>query len=289
MNVVNFIPKIFLKHKLINLFCNLRVQDRYTKCVFNKNSSAYIDLLDPEPRNTFIKKEFEPFFYKIALCFLPKTGLFFDLGANMGLCTFGLIQQRPEVKYHLFEANQQLVDLISKSIGLPENNKSKIFNNFGCLSTVSGFSHFNIDNDQLGQSHTSSNSEIGILTPNIILDKYCLSNHVSYVDFAKIDIEGQEFPALKGWQNFLSKKLVHSIFMECFPRNVTRYGIDIREPLIYLEDFGYTLYLCKKQDFCNFAEKPILQKFPHGILPVAKFKANNYPANFSTEILAVAS
>jgi FkbM family methyltransferase len=288
MNILNYTPKFLLKHKFINFICKLKLQERHTKCSFNFNSSAYIDLLDPEPRNIYIKKVFEPFFYKIALCFLPKSGIFFDIGANMGFCSFGLIKQRPEVNYHLFEANQQLVNLISRSKELPENNKSMIFNNFGCLSDKSGFSNFSIDNNQLGQSHTSSDSEIGIQTPNIVLDEYCLSNHISYVDFAKLDIEGQEFPAIKGWKKYLSKKSVHSIFMECFPRNVSRYGIDIREPLNYLEDFGYTLYLCKKQDFCNFADKPTLKKFPHGILPVAKFNAKDYPPDFSTEVLAVA-
>ena len=100
----------------------------------------------------------------------------------MGFCSFGLIKQRPEVNYHLFEANQQLVNLISRSKELPENNKSIIFNNFGCLSDKSGFSNFSIDNNQLGQSHIFRFRNC-IQTPNIVLDEYCLSNHISYVDF----------------------------------------------------------------------------------------------------------
>ena len=151
-----------------------------------------------------------------------------------------------------------------------------------------GFSSFHLQTDQSGQSHTAPNSGSGFKVKNLVLDDYCISKNVSFVDFAKIDIEGQEFPAILGWKNFLADKSVGAIFMESFPRNVIRYGIDINEPLFYLENHGYQLYLCKKQDFASFAEKPKEKQFPHGKLTVAKFEAKNYPANFSTEILAVA-
>ena len=43
-----------------------------------------------------------------------------------------------------------------------------------------------------------------------------------------------------------------------------------------------------EKNFMMYAEKPKEKQFPHGKLTVAKFEAKNYPANFSTEILAVA-
>ena len=41
----------------------------------------------------------------------PAHGYFFDLGANLGLCSFGLIQ-RTKTFCHLFEANARLTALL---------------------------------------------------------------------------------------------------------------------------------------------------------------------------------
>jgi FkbM family methyltransferase len=289
MDFIKYIPRSLLKHKLILSLCRLNLQNRYCKCRFNNHSTAFIDLLDPEPRNIFITGIFEPFFYEIALAFIPHNGTVFDLGANVGFCSFGLVHERKSANYHLFEANSDLVELISMSANLPENSNSVFFNNHGCLAQNSGFSFFHLQSDQSGQSHTALNSGDGVKVKNLVLDDYCISKNVSFVDFAKIDIEGQEFPAIIGWKNFLAQKSVGAIFMESFPRNVIRYGIDINEPLLYLENLGYNLYLCKQEDFASFAEKPKEKEFPHGKLKVAKFEAKNYPDNFSTEILAVAT
>lgn len=287
MDLIKHIPRVLLKHKFILLLCRLNLQNRYSKCRFNKHSTALIDLLDPEPRNVYITGIFEPFFFKIALAFIPDKGTFFDLGANVGFCSFGLVQQKPKAHYHLFEANTGLVELIAKSTNLPENKNSVFFNNNGCLAQKKGFSLFHLQSDQSGQSYTAPLSDAGVRVNNLVLDDYCSQRNISFVDFAKIDIEGQEYPAILGWKNFLADKSAGAIFMESFPRNVVKYGIDIKEPLIFLENLGYQLYLCKKQDFASFAEEPKETEFPYGNLKVAKFKAKNYPANFSTEILAV--
>ena len=287
MDLIHHFPQFALRHKIITLLCNLKIQDRYIVCNFNNSSSAIIDLLDPEPRNTFITGTFEPFFFKIALAFLPNNGVFFDLGANTGFCSFGLVQQKPNVHYHMFEANVGLVTQIAKSVRLPQNENTQFFNNHCCLAQHEGFSYFNIDPNQAGQSHTSTHDQLGIRIQNMLLDHYCVQNDISEVDFAKIDIEGQEYPAILGWEKFLKHKRVKSLLMESFPRNVQKYGIDIRSPLKFLENRGYQLFLCKKQDFASFAEQPSPESFPFGNLLVAKFKAREYPVDFSTEVLAV--
>lgn len=289
MDLIHHFPQFVLRHKFITMLCKLKIQDRYTVCNFNIHSSAIVDLLDPEPRNTFITGVFEPFFFKIALAFLPNNGIFFDLGANTGFCSFGLVQQKPNVHFHMFEANEDLVNQISKSTNLPQNKNSHFFNNYCCLSQNEGYSYFHIDHNQTGQSHTATQDQLGIRIQNLLLDHYCEQNNILQVDFAKIDIEGQEYPAILGWESFLKHKRVKALFIESFPRNVEKYGIDIRSPLKFLESQGYQLFLCKKQDFASFAEQSNFVSFPFGNLLVAKFKACDYPTDFSTEILAVAT
>ena len=120
---------------------------------YNRGATAYVDLRDPEVRNVFLKRSFEPDFFAIASAVLVDGGLFFDCGANFGLCTFGLI---PSVERglacHLFEANPNLTRYLEKSRSRFPSVSIKIIE--GCLADRPGTSRFQIDPEFTGQSHT---------------------------------------------------------------------------------------------------------------------------------------
>ena len=82
MQVLRLIPKSLRKHKIIELACRLKLHTRLDKCEFNNRSKAFLDLLDPEPRNVYIKRKFDPDFFEIASTFLPPNSVFFDLGLD---------------------------------------------------------------------------------------------------------------------------------------------------------------------------------------------------------------
>ena len=85
------VPKYLKKHKLIKLLLSLNLINEIQLVKFNSTSYAYIDCSDPEPRNVLIKETFDLDFFEVAKCFLNDNSIFFDLGANHGLCTFGLL------------------------------------------------------------------------------------------------------------------------------------------------------------------------------------------------------
>jgi len=287
MQALHLIPKPFRRHKIVELACKLKLHTRLDKCKFNNRSKAFLDLLDPEPRNIFIKGFFEPDFFELASAFLSTKSTFFDLGANYGLCCFGLLPRHSSVNFHMFEANESLVEIIKMSTTI--NPKSLFFVNHACISNKIGHTKFKLETNQSGQSHVSTNNEKGIEIKNLVLDEYCSEKKIDNVDFAKIDLEGHELKALKGWTSCLQKHLVRAIYIEIMPENQNRYNLKTNEPLLFLESLGYDLFLCKEDDFHHFGAKPKEYEFEFGILVLSEFNAQDFPADFSTDVLALAT
>ena len=175
---------------------------------------------------------------------------FFDLGANHGLCTFGLLPDLSSVKFHLFEANESLVQTIEKSTTL--HKESTFFVNHACISDEDGYSKFYLETKQTGQSHVATNKEGGVAIKNLVLDSYCRTNQMDRVDFAKIDLEGHELSALRGWEACLRDFIVKSIYIEIMPENQNRYGLQTNAPLKFLESIGYELFSMQRRRFFEF-------------------------------------
>ena len=282
---VFYLPTLLKRHSIIQALIRTKLISAEQPVAFNRNSMAYLNLNDPEPRNVFIKGSFDPDFFSIAKSLIPPNGVFFDLGANHGLCTFGLLPDFSSVKFHLFEANESLIRNIEKSSKLYA--KSTFLVNHACISDKAGYSKFYLEIKQTGQSHVATNAEDGVKIRNLVLDSYCKANEINRIDFAKIDLEGHELSALKGWKTCLKDHIVKSIYIEIMAENQNRYGLKTNAPLVFLESLGYQLFLCKSDDFTHFGDKPTKYQFETGTLILSKFQAKNFPENFATDVLAL--
>jgi FkbM family methyltransferase len=280
-----YLPPFLKRHSIIEALLRIKLISAEQLISFNRRSLAYLNLNDPEPRNVFLKCSFDPDFFSIARSLISPSGVFFDLGANHGLCSFGLLPDLSSVHFHLFEANESLVRTIQKSTAL--HKESIFFVNHACVSDEGGYSKFHLEPNQTGQSHVATKLEMGIEIRNLVLDQYCRKNGVRRIDFAKIDLEGHELSALKGWESYLRNHAVRALYVEIMPENQKRYGFKTNIPLVFLESLGYDLFLCKEEDFANFGEKPKKYQFDWGTLILSKFQAKNFPENFATDVLAV--
>ena len=286
MQIVRWLPKFLYRHKILDFICKFGWQDCVIPVRYNSNARTVIDLRDPEPRNVFIQKQFEPDFFDLANSFIGEKGTFFDLGANVGFCSFGLIPTNQRTEFHLFEANPNLIPLLRQSVELHPNQCFQL--NHCCISDTNGKTNFKMEANQSGQSHVCPTQGKGIEIPNLVLDDYCDQNQINCIDFAKIDIEGHELPALQGWQKNLSDHRVKAVYVEIIPENQKRYGRKTNAPLAYLESLGYSLFLCKDPDFRHFGNQPKTLNVKNGSLPLVKFDASEYPEEFATDILAIA-
>ena len=286
MQLLHWLPRFLLRHKTIDFLCKIGLQNRVSEIEFNDGARTIIDLSDPEPRNVFIQREFEPHFFDIAKALTPQDGVFFDLGANVGFCSFGLVSFKPAARFHLFEASPQMVNLLNRSMDLHQAHSFQLTQS--CLSDREGHTRFHLTAEQSGQSHVATSSEEGIDVSNLLLDKYCEDHGITQIDFAKIDLDGHEVPALKGWRESLGKQNAKALYIEIIPENQARYDYETNAPLVFLESLGYRLFLCKPDDFGTFGSTAENHAFADGVLPLSEFRAEDYPSSFATDVLALA-
>ena len=177
----------------------------------------------------------------------------------MGFCTFGFVSivQIPFTTY--LKPTPQLIDLLKQSIELHPNQNFVL--NHSCVTNSKGQTRFKIELNQSGQSHVSTQNGPGIEVSNIRLDDYCIDMGIDYVDFAKIDLEGHELPALQGWRNYLSAHSVKALYIEIIPENQARYGIPTNAPLSYLESFVMNSIYAKKK-ILDLLDRPFKYERP---------------------------
>jgi FkbM family methyltransferase len=288
VNISNLIantPPLLRRHRLIEGLLWAFPDSNIQILQFNGKAKAFIDLSDANARQYLIKETFEPEFFAIATPFLSNGGTFFDVGANFGLCSFGLMTQlqNKTVDYHLFEANKHLLDLLSRSASFYQNNSIHINN--CCVSDVPGISKLNIVNGQLGQSFISASGLESV--PNLTIDDYVQTNNIKTITLMKMDIEGHEPLALKGAVSSLRKGLIDAIYLEVSTINLARGSYSPADCFDLLLDCGFKLYYCKPVDLQEkrLAEKTFSAQINGQTLPLAHLE--NHPGDYQTDILAI--
>lgn len=134
---------------------------------------------------------------------LPLDGVFFDVGANIGVYSLNLFQKAKNI--FAFEATKKTYDNLSKTI--LDNGIKNIQAYFNAVDNKDDVevSIFYGDN-ALGSDNSGANSmHIGNTIANIVktisIDTFVERNSISRIDIVKIDIEGNELYALQGGIN----------------------------------------------------------------------------------------
>ena len=191
------LPRPLRRHKVVQLATKLFPYSRHRLVQFNSGAHAFLDLQDAEARNVFVTRCFEPEFFEIATRIMARGGIFFDGGANFGLCSLGLLPRvdLEHTEFHLFEANANLEPFLRESQRLVAPH-ARVHINIGCLSDHEGRSRFEVNDTETGKSHLSDSG--CLIASNIVLDDYLRRMAVDKVRLLKLDIEGQELAALRG-------------------------------------------------------------------------------------------
>jgi FkbM family methyltransferase len=287
-SVIRFFPEPLRRHKLVQLALLLFPGWRIQVAHFNGEGRVVVDLSDPNARNYFLRRSFEPEFFRIAMPFLAEGGRMFDVGANFGFCGFGAITAlaAQKLEVHFFEANPALCGYLRQSAGLYPKNAINI--NHCCVSDRSGDSRLSIARFDLGQSFISGQGELSVR--NLILDEYVAQQNIRKVAFTKIDIEGYECHALRGAKNSLKNGVLEVIYLEVSEPLLRRSGFTVEECLGPLVDAGYSLYFCKEKDLLKAKVGSVSQQvltLGQSTLPVISVNSFDFPAGFGTDILAI--
>ncbi len=187
--------------------------------------------------------------------FLSKGDVFVDVGANIGyISAIGAGKVGTAGEVHSFEPVPVYFEYLSQ---LPKLNPGhKIYpNNFalgehdaannidvavnaniGANSMVDGF----VQKDMIAKT---------IVVPTKRLDEYLEEKEIR-PNFIKIDVEGYEFPVLKGASRFFEKQKSNlpPILVEITPRVYKDLGMDISKLEDYMSSWGYESYTAFGKD-----------------------------------------
>ena len=197
-----------------------------------------------------------------------KTGdIFVDVGASAGyLSAIGASLVKESGQVHCFEPAPILFQSLGK---LPlKNPKYKIIVNNCALGDKTGTIKFNYAAfPSLGGSsivpgflefhHISKVQTIDV--PIMRLDEYLQGNNLESVALIKIDVEGYEFPVLKGLQKYFENTDYRPpIICEITPSAYLLLGTSRQELIDYMKQYGYEAYNImapwRKVDITKFKE-----------------------------------
>lgn len=216
------LPKPLRRHCLARLMLRLSPTSRIQQIRFNGDARCYADISDPFIRNHMLTGRFEPEFFAAALPFVSDGGAFFDVGANFGLCTFGLLNaaRGRRLECHAFEPNPAICDVLKRSVRLHRDACVRIVP--AAIGAAAEARRFQIVPENIGASHLAATGTLEV--PTIRLDDYIAEHRVKRVDLLKIDAEGWEPFCVEGAMASLKSGIIRAAYFEMSPDLLARTG-----------------------------------------------------------------
>jgi FkbM family methyltransferase len=151
-------------------------------------------------------EDYEPDKQTAIKLLMPEAGIFFDIGANVGLHSYFVAKHFPKAKIHSFEPLPDNLDYLAET--LQNNQITSISIVPAAVGSASGESFFDISNSNF--KGNLSKTQTSLKVKLIALDDF-IDEHVLFPDLIKIDVEGAECDVLKGAQK--SIEATHPTFI----------------------------------------------------------------------------
>ncbi|MAR69658.1 MAG: hypothetical protein CMH74_03970 [Nitrospina sp.] len=190
--------------------------------VFVNNCRMFLDEKDNMQISLF---DYEPSETALVKSTVKKDDIVIDVGANIGYYT--LLMAKSDAYVHSYEPELNNFKLLEKNVF--ENNlisNVSLYNK--AVSNFEGFSKLYLSNETTGEHKLNfdrfqNNNFIQVEVTKINLDK---------IDFAKIDVEGEELHVLQGM-----KQLPNKIMIEFNPEEIKKSGIDFKDFFQFIEKY----------------------------------------------------
>lgn len=145
---------------------------------------------------------------------MPKKGIFYDIGANVGYMTIELMHEVTKATSVAFEPQETLTSALAKSVML--NGFQSRVQIIGCaLSDHNGTAFLSLYAHDGHASLSCQGQEKGqVEVHTMTLDEAVKKNSLPHPDLIKIDVEGHEAAILRGGLETLRKSKPNVVF-EC--------------------------------------------------------------------------
>jgi len=141
----------------------------------------------------------------------------FDIGANVGDWTAGLLALRPDARVWMFEPSPECqqhlrarddlgqAQLVPFAVGEQPGHASLHFS-----SSFDGSASLHERGDSYFQHLAYASTDVAVIT----MDDFIAENDIPFVDFVKLDIEGHELFALRGLEKSLAAGKIGALSFE---------------------------------------------------------------------------
>lgn len=178
--------------------------------------------------------------------YLSDGDTFIDIGANIGyLSMIGANIVGKNGSVHAFEPVPYYFKLLKKLAQM--NNVYKIIVNPIACGEKEGIKNINITslqnigwNTMVPNFMKNENINYSLEVKIHRLDKYILANNLDNISLIKIDVEGFEFPVLKGLSNYFENDVNRPIIIcEIAPSAYPLLGYSLEELYIFMKRYSY--------------------------------------------------
>jgi FkbM family methyltransferase len=183
-----------------------------------------LDLSEWPQAQAFLRNTYDPETVDFVVSHLGNGGVFFDVGAHIGLVSFQVLRRAPFTTIHAFEP--RLATASDFKLNATFNPGNVTLNECG-LSAAAGELRFN-------PATHSINPAGEVVVPVITLDGYLGQHGIETVDVMKVDVEGHEASVLEGATAALGDHRIRAITME----QMDAHG-DTSRAAQLLKDAGY--------------------------------------------------
>jgi FkbM family methyltransferase len=190
---------------------------------------------------------YEKFLVQSICAALPASGVFVDVGANVGFISQQVARRFPKARVFAFEPNPRIYPILQKNlkafpqcasfhVGLGANAGTLEFfhGEESCVgSFVPGYTSQHPSNPQRAQV---AKSQVQVTTGDAALA------HVGKIDVMKMDVEGYEAEVLRGMSKLLATGVIQNLFFEFYPTAQKMAHSQPDEILNHLIRSGYAIY-----------------------------------------------
>jgi FkbM family methyltransferase len=196
-----------------------------------------LDISDPAQAQAYLIRRYQPDVVALLARAVPRGGVFFDVGANIGLISFSLGVRRPDISIFAFEPdpsnarrwrrNLELnrglrAELEEVAVGAEEGEAELL------QARESGWSF-------VAPPGSAESFKVSVAT----LDSYAHARLIAKIDALKIDVEGYEHFVFQGAASLLKSKAIRLIVCELEESLLARNGYTRTDVISLLSQYGY--------------------------------------------------
>lgn len=193
-----------------------------------------LDLGDRTQSLAFLTRRYESTLVDYIESRMPTSGLFVDVGANVGLISFAVARVRPRARVVAFEPFPPNVRSWQRNHDL--NGASRAELEADAVGDSIGTEFFRTNEDS-AWGHVAASGDLAV--PMTTLDRYCDDNEIRRIDVLKIDAEGAEPAVLRGARGLLSRGEITTIVCELNDFHLDRVRSSRREIEAVLAQHGF--------------------------------------------------